>query len=81
VIARRVEQGHAVDRLGGARHADRIAERFQGQLVAAGRLGRLRQPVIVRGLVGGQRDLVAVALDQAAVLAEDDQGVGLGDDQ
>ena len=47
----------------------------------AGRLGRLGQPVVVRGLVGGRRDLVAVALDQPAVLAEDDQGVGLGDDQ
>ena len=33
VVPRRVEQGHAVDQLGGTGLADRVAERLQGQLV------------------------------------------------
>ena len=51
---------------------------LQGQLVAAHRLGGLGQPVVGRRLLGRPGDLVAVALDQPAVLAEDDQGVGSG---
>jgi len=52
-----------------------------GQVILAGRFRRLRQPVIVRRLLRRVHDLVAVALDQAAVLAEDDHPVGLRHDQ
>ena len=40
-------------------------------------LGGLGETVIVRGLFGVPCDLVAIALDESAVLAEDDQGIGL----
>ena len=59
----------------------RLLVRLQRELVLAHRLGGPRQPVVGGGLVGVPRDLVAVPLDQAAVLAEDDQGVGLRHDQ
>ena len=60
---------------------DRLAVRLQGRVLAADRLGRACQPVIVRRPVGRPGDLVAVAVDQAAVLAEHDQSVRLRDDR
>ena len=54
---------------------------LDGELVLAGGFGHARQPQVVDGLVGLGGDLFAVAVDQAAVLAEDEQGVGLGDDE
>ena len=81
MVAGGVDQEHAVDRLRGARPPQRVLERLQGELLLADRLRRLRQPVIVRRLLGRVHDLLAVALDQAAVLAEDHHPVGLGDDQ
>ena len=65
----------------GAPRGPRCSSDSRASSSLAGRLGRLGQPVIVRRPGRGPGDLVAVALDQAAVLAEDDQRVGLGDDQ
>ena len=81
VVARRVGQGNAVDRLGGLRLCAGLLIRLQGQLVAAHRLGGPGQPIVGRRLIRRLGDLVAIAIDQAAVLAEDDQAVALRDDQ
>ena len=81
MVEDRLGERDAVDHLRGAGAGGPPLQARQGQLVLAGRLGGPRQPVVVRRLVGRPGDLVAVAVDQPAVLAEDDQGVGLRHDQ
>ena len=50
-------------------------------LLATDRLGRLSEAIVVRRLLREPRDLLAVTLDQSAVLAEHNERIALGDDE
>ena len=81
MIAGRAGQGNSVDRLIGSRLLAGLPVRVEGKLIATDRLRRTGEPEVVRRLIRETRDFLAIALDQAAVLAKDDQSVSLCHDQ